>query len=106
MLTTAQKQLIEDFQLTFGTQHGKRAYEAIKKWSRYEDSIMPNEVQGMMEFDLGRRDLFLQILDKVEADMARMLEDDQQAQTQAAPNKPGQQQQTAIGGTEEDASLK
>lgn len=105
MLTQIQKQLIEDCQITFATPHGKRVYEAIRKWSGYEDRIVPTGTPGIVEFELGKRELFLYIKDKVEADLNRLMEDDQVARTTPGPNVEGQQQTQALGGTEEDAGI-
>lgn len=61
------KQLILDYQTAFGSEYGKRVYDDLSKWSGYEDRIIPQGVPDITAFELGRRDMFLHIKDKVEA---------------------------------------
>jgi len=65
-MTDEQKQLLIDYQTTFGSDSGKRVRDDIRKWSGYDDRIIPNgELTG---FELGRRDMFIYIKDKMETD--------------------------------------
>lgn len=63
------RQLIRDYQITFDSDSGKRVYEDLAKWSGYEDRIIPTEFPAITGFDLGRRDMFLHIKDKVKANL-------------------------------------
>lgn len=96
-MTEEQRQLAMDFQMTFDTPHGKRVLGAMKKWSGYEDRIIP--VQGFPEFlpfELGKREFYLYIKDKMDADISEP-EHQVEAVGEAAENKKGQRQETAIG---------
>jgi len=63
-----QKQLLIDYQMTFGSDHGMRVLEDLQKWSGYDDRIIPVGIDGLVGAisDLGRRDMFLHIKDKLE----------------------------------------
>lgn len=74
-MTDEQRQLLIDYQTTFGSDSGRRVYDDIMKWSGYNDRIIPcGEITG---FNLGRRDMFLHIKDKMET------EPDAETQTEA-----------------------
>lgn len=66
-MTDEQKQLVIDYQTVFDTEFGKRVYEDLTKWSGYNDRIIPQGVPDMTAFELGRRDMFLHIKDKLDA---------------------------------------
>ena len=63
------KQLILDYQITFDTEHGRRVLDDLQKWSGYDDRIIPTGVPELTAFDLGRRDMFLHIKDKVDTNL-------------------------------------
>lgn len=63
------KQLIRDYQITFDSDSGRRVLENLKKWSGYEDRIIPQGVPDVTAFELGRRDMFLHIKDKIDTDL-------------------------------------
>lgn len=67
-MTDEQKQLLIDYQITFGSDSGKRVYDDIMKWSGYNDRIIPNGLADLTGFELGRRDMFLHIKDKMETE--------------------------------------
>lgn len=74
-----QKSIIEDFQATFSSSIGKRVYNYLAQQSGFNDRIIPNgEITG---FELGRRDLYLFIRDKMLADP------NEQVQTSANPEE-------------------
>lgn len=62
-----QKQLVLDYKMTFDSEHGKRVFNDLQKWSGYNDRIVPQGVPDMTAFELGRRDMFLHIKDKIDA---------------------------------------
>ena len=93
-MTDEQRQLAMDFQATFDTPHGKRTYDAIMRQSGYKERILPGHAQ-VMGFDLGKRDLFLYILDKVEADTSQPAQQ-AVAQTDDGHNVKGQPQEQAL----------
>lgn len=93
-MTGEQKQLVEDFQNTFATPHGKRVYNAIMAWSNYKDRILPTGHPGMVEFELGKREIFLYIMDKVECDLNVVAQ--QEADARHGQNREGHQQTEAI----------
>ena len=61
------KQLLIDYKITFDSDSGRRVYDDLRKWSGYEDRIVPAGVPDMTAFELGRRDMFLHIKDKIDA---------------------------------------
>jgi len=66
-MTDEQRQVVIDYQTVFDSEFGRRVYEDLKKWSGYNDRIVPNgEMTG---FELGRRDMFMHIKDKMDADL-------------------------------------
>lgn len=66
-MTPEQKQLVIDYQTAYDTDSGRRVYDDLMKWSGYNDRIIPNgEMTG---FELGRRDMFLHIKDKIDTDL-------------------------------------
>lgn len=74
-MTPEQKQLVIDYQTACDTDSGRRMYDDLMKWSGYNDRIIPNgEMTG---FELGRRDMFLHIKDKIDTDLNK------EVQTQA-----------------------
>ena len=73
-MTDKQKQLIMDYQNTFLSEHGQRVYEDLMFRSGYSTLIPPND---LAIYNLGKRDLFMYIMDKVECDINR------EAQTEA-----------------------
>jgi hypothetical protein len=95
-MTEEQRQLAMDFQSTFDTPHGKRTLAAIRSFSGFDDRILPTGNSDFAIFDLGKRELFLYILDKVNADTS---EPEQQvaAQTDDGHNVQGRRQEVAVG---------
>lgn len=70
-----QKQLVLDYQITFDSEHGKRVLDDLQKWSGYNDRIIPAGVPDMTAFDLGRRDMFLHIKDKIDAELDKEVQE-------------------------------
>ena len=74
-----QREIIDDFQATFSSVAGRRVYDHLARQSGFNDRIIPNgELTG---FELGRRDLYLFIKDKMLADP------NEQVQTTANPEE-------------------
>lgn len=79
-MTDKQRQIVLDYQMTFGSDHGRRVYEDLKKWSGYDDRIIP---QGeMTAFELGRRDMFLHIKDKMDADLNEKVQETSESEVE------------------------
>lgn len=62
----AVKQLVRDYQATFDTPHGKKVFEDLQEQSGFNGRIRPGSNPADTGFDLGQRDLFLYIKDKVD----------------------------------------
>ena len=62
------KQTVDDYQLTFSPPHGKRVLANIQKWSGFDDRILPQGDCNAVAFELGKREMFLHILDKLVTD--------------------------------------
>jgi hypothetical protein len=60
------RQLVLDYQLLFGSDRGKRVLDDLK--SRHNGRIMPTGVPDVMAFEVGKRETYLYITDKIEAD--------------------------------------
>ena len=65
-----EQQVVQDFQETFATEHGKRALERIAKFCKEEDDcykkgIDTNEVQ----FNLGKRSVMLMLRRQLKRDV-------------------------------------
>ena len=60
------KQLVLDYQRLSGVDWGKRILDDLK--SRFDRRIMPTGVPDVMAFEVGKRDTYLYIIDKIEAD--------------------------------------
>jgi len=67
-MTDEQKQIIIDYQTVFDSDGGRRVLENLRKWSGFDNRIIPQGVPEVTAFALGRRDMFLHIIDKIEAD--------------------------------------
>lgn len=78
-----QKSIIEDFQATFSSVVGRRTLDCIKQQSGFNDRIIPRGIDGIVGtlIDLGNRDLYLFIRDKMLADP------NEQVQTTANPEE-------------------
>ncbi len=63
----AQKQLIEDWQTIAATPAGKRALADLAWRMNYRDRIVPFGQPDVTAFELGKREAYLYILDKIEA---------------------------------------
>lgn len=70
-LTDEQRQLVIDFQITFGTPEGQRVYVFLEYHSGYNGRIVPtpDDTLATLGCILGKRELFLLIKDKVEEDL-------------------------------------
>ena len=65
------KQLILDYQATFGPDHGKRVVDDLQTWSNYTstfENLVGYAPPEKTAFELGKREAFLYILDKIRAD--------------------------------------
>lgn len=60
------KQLVLDYQHLFGSDRGKRVRDDLN--SRFNGRIMPTGVPDVMAFEVGKRETYLYIVDKIEAD--------------------------------------
>lgn len=72
-----QKNLIEDYQKVFTSDAGQRVYDHLAEQSKYNKRIIPNG--EITAFELGQRDMFLFIKDKMGANPNK------QVQTNANP---------------------
>lgn len=70
-----QKQLVLDYKMTFDSEHGRRVLNDLQKWSGFNDRIIPAGVPDVTAFDLGRRDMFLYIKDKIDADLDKEVQE-------------------------------
>ncbi len=94
-MTEEQRQLCMDFQATFDSPPGKRVYAAIKEFSTYEQRYSPNVHPSVTWCDLGKREMYLFIKDKIKADTSEP-EQQQQAEGESGVNQENQQQAEAI----------
>lgn len=78
------KQLVIDYQTVFGSEYGKRVYADLRKWSGYEDRIVPQGTPELTAFDLGRRDMFLHIKDKIDADLDKEVQETAESEAKGA----------------------
>ena len=78
-----QREIIDDFQATFSSVVGRRTLDCLKQQSGYDDRIIPRGIDGIVGtlIDLGSRDLYLFIKDKMLADP------NEQVQATANPEK-------------------
>lgn len=60
------KQLVLDYQRFANTDWGKRILDDLK--SRFDGRIMPTGMPDVMAFEVGKRETYLYIMDKIEAD--------------------------------------
>ncbi len=60
-------QIITDFQDTFGTQHGKRVMEYLKKICHYDDIIDCDDAMILSKYT-GERNVYVSILNMLKAD--------------------------------------
>lgn len=65
-MTPEQRQLVLDYQITFDTDSGRRVKADLEKWSCFNDRIIPSDQPSLTGFELGRRDMFLHIKDKLD----------------------------------------
>lgn len=63
-----QRQLIIDYQTTFDSDCGRRVFADLRKWSGFDMRIIPHGIPETTAFELGRRDMFLHIVDKINTD--------------------------------------
>lgn len=68
-MTDEEKQLVIDYQTVFDSEYGRRVYANLMKWSGFNDRIIPQGVPDITAFELGRRDMFLHIKDKIETNL-------------------------------------
>ncbi len=75
-LTVEERQVIDDFQVTFGTPHGQRVLANLEYWSGYSGRVIPtpDDTLATLGCALGRRDIFIHILDKVNADLNKKVQ--------------------------------
>lgn len=78
------KQLILDYQTVFGSEYGERVLADLSKWSGYEDRIIPQGIPDITAFDLGRRDMFLHIKDKIDADLDKEVQETAESEVEDA----------------------
>ena len=75
-LTDEQRQLVSDFQVTFGIPEGRRVYAFLEYHSGYNGRIVPtpDDTLATLGCILGKRKLFLLIKDKVEEDLNKEIQ--------------------------------
>lgn len=93
-MTEEQRQICIDFQTTFGSPHGKRTLKVLLDESTYEQRYLPSVHPSVTWEDLGKRNMYLFIKDKMDANTAAALQQDA-AKVNAAVNQEGVQQETA-----------
>ena len=93
-MTEEQRQLCIDFQTLFDTEQGKRVLGALVEFSTYEQRYTPGVHPSVTWSDLGKREFFLFIKDKLEADTSELAQQSV-AITDEGVNKEGQQQEKA-----------
>ncbi len=97
-MTEEQRQLAMDIQNTFSTVPGKRTLKWLKELCGYDDSIDPwTATPGTMMYFLGGREIYIRADKEMNVDTTQPVQQPK-ADTKAAENKEGNQQQTAIGG--------
>lgn len=76
-----EKGVIDDFQTVFSTVVGKRVYDCLAQQSGFNHRIIPTGLDGIVGalIDLGSRDLYLFIRDKM------LTDPNEQVQTSANP---------------------
>jgi len=62
------KQLILDYQEIFGSDAGKRVWDDLTTRLNFRSRIIPMGMPDATAFELGKREAFLYILDKIDAD--------------------------------------
>ena len=62
-----QKQTVIDYQTAFDTVYGRHVLANLREWSGFDDRIIPTGRPDITAFELGKRDMFLHILDKLNA---------------------------------------
>lgn len=78
MIDEIRKQLILDYQQTFGTDAGKRVLDDLQTRFNFRCSFASIVQCGLPEhtaLELGKREAFLYILDKIEADPSQELQE-------------------------------
>lgn len=93
-MTEEQRQLCMDFQTIFDSEPGKRALKALVDFSTYEQRYNPNVHPSVTWCDLGKREMYLFIKDKIEADTSEPAQQSVAA-TDEGVNKEGRQQEVA-----------
>lgn len=93
-MTEEQRQLCMDFQTIFDSEPGKRALKVLVDFSTYEQRYNPNVHPSVTWCDLGKREMYLFIKDKIEADTSEPAQQ-QEAVTEAGENVKGRQQEIA-----------
>lgn len=93
-MTEKQRQLCMDFQTTFDHPAGKRTLQAILDFSTYDQRYNPNVHPSVTWCDLGKREMYFFVKDKIEADTSEP-EQQQEASVEAGENKEGRQQEKA-----------
>lgn len=83
-MTPEQKQIILDYQMTFDTDHGRRVKDDLQKWSGFDDRIVPQGIPDITAFELGRRDMFLHIKDKMDADLNEEVQETAESEVEDA----------------------
>jgi len=77
-----QKQLVLDYQTTFDSEYGRRVLDDLQKWSGFNDRIIPMGVPDVTAFDLGRRDMFLHIKDKLDYKVDKEVQETAESETE------------------------
>ncbi len=70
-----QKQLVLDYQKMFATDEGRRVYDDLATRLNYRTRIIPMGAPDATAFELGKREAFLYILDKIEADLNEQVQE-------------------------------
>ena len=94
-MTEEQRQICSDFQATFGSPHGMRTLKILLDESTYEQRYLPSVHPSVTWCDLGKREMYLFIKDKMDADTAAPVQQEV-AKVNAAVNQENVQQETAV----------
>ncbi len=83
MIDEAKKQLVLDYQQLAGIDWGKRILSDLK--SRFDVRIIPQGMPDCTAFEVGKRETYLYIMDKIEADPNQELQEVADADYEEGP---------------------
>ncbi len=74
-MNEVQKQLVLDYQEIFGLDAGKRVLNDLATRLNYSTRIIPQGIPGLIEFEVGKREGYLYILDKIKIDLSQEVQE-------------------------------